>query len=319
MNRVMAVCLAALLSFNFVSCSMGEKNSTNATNPTNIEQGKEQIDISKYVGQYYIMGQSKEADNEEAIELNQVLPEDSYTLEELGINTKLCCIEIKETQDVDICIQGRAKESAKLISKDNKVYVKLNKKIFDNYSDEILLGKAEVNNINYITFESGKDKNVYLEKLENKKVISTLKVNDDGTFEALGEFYIDGEIIYQVTGESPDIYWGLGFNKYGTSMTINEDNTGKYIIGVADFNEFKIIKEDGKTYMEVINKDTGVFDEAGTRYLMDIKEVNGEKYIYVDKGIGQYWKVIDEETSVFSIPGKGEFYWDIMHFGSEHM
>ena len=314
MRKKMSVCLVALLVVGLGGCVKNKTLPADTVLSTNKEWDKTELSRNMYVGKYYMI-----EDNENELVSKQQLPEDGYTFKELGLDTSLLCLEIMDTKEVSICIKGRKKEKAQLINEDDKTYIKLEKALINNYGDKILLDKTNINGKNYLTFKSENDKRVYLEPIESKPDESKIQINSDGTFDAVGRFFIDREVVIKETGEVPDVYWGIGFSKYGTSMNINEDKTGKYIIGVADFNEFRIVHDDGKTYMEIMNdEDDRTFSE-GVRYLMEIREINDKQYIYVNKEIGQYWKQLDKGTIVFNIPGNGYYYWDSIHLGSDHM
>lgn len=146
-----------------------------------------------------------------------------------------------------------------------------------------------------------KDGSVYIEK---KKVKSTLKTNDDGTVCAVGLLKIDTE---QTSKETDVETWGSGYKDHGGYMIIREDGTGTYGIGVsAEYEHFKLVNEDGKTYMEITNEEDAEVLPKGTRFWVEIKEDNDTTYLYVhdedkkdSKPGNKYWKLTESDEMRF--------------------
>ena len=309
MKKIGAIFLSVVLLVSLGGCSI---------NISNIIHTKK-ISFKKdgYVGKYSMVGALK-ISNEEFEELIEStkgdtleyqrafdLKKDGMSFEDLEINAELLCIEIRDTKDVIICIGGLQKENAKLVTEGKKTYIELEKNLIKNLGNKILLGEKEIDNKHYLTFEVGKNKRVYFEQLKNKNTASIIEVISDGTFELNGVFEIDRKVEEQETGYDMVYMWGTSINIYGSQMTVNSDGTGNYRIGNAEKEEFKIVEEDKDTYME-LTKENG-YDDG--KYLIELREIDGETYVYVNKGYGQYWKMLEKDAVVFDIPNEGVYIW----------
>lgn len=138
------------------------------------------------------------------------------------------------------------------------------------------------------------DKSLYR---ENRKILAKLDVNDDGTVKAVGHFEVDNNL-------TDTSLWGRMYLQLGSKMTIKEDGTGVYtIVGT---EHFRLVNEDGKTYIEITDENDMEILPKGTRFLVEVKEIDDEKYLYLHDEEGndvqpgnKYWKLVVDELSVF--------------------
>lgn len=288
MKRLGLLCLAVVASLGLCGCENKLQVPNETTKVTDVQNKK-----TEYVGKY-VMRRPLDGEDEE-------LPEDSLSHEDLGIKSEVLCIEIKDNNDVNVCIGGFAAHKAKLVKEDGEKYIKLESPYLDGFTDKILLGEKEVDGKNYLTFENEDGERAYFEKAKNQDIVSRIEIKDDETFDVIGILEIDYEITKIQTGQSPYNTWGSGFRTHGSSMKINQDGTGNYSIGVAEYENFKLVKDNGKTYIEIINKEYSMGPDEGTRFLLEAKQIEGENYLLLhgDNGIDSCWKCVDDGQIVF--------------------
>lgn len=276
-----------------------------------------------YVGKYSMIGALKISEDEydELIENEEEnilehkkaysIRKDGMSFDDLELGTEILFVKISDNKDVNIYIGGPRKWQAKLSKEGKKTYIIFDNIFLKNYGKKFLLVEKYIDGIQYLTIEISKDKIIYLEKLENQGTDSAIDIYKDGTFELRGLFEIDSNIEVQKTGHEIQYLWGPSFKIYGTQMFVNDDGTGNYRIGKAEIEKFKIIEKNKKMYMEILHKEVDLdyiedIEEPET-YLMEAYDINGETYIYVDKGHGQYWKMINKDADVFKMLD-GEIY-----------
>ena len=328
MKKMIAICLATLLGASLGGCIKVETLPENIpTKPSN-EQEKEPLKRNGYVGKYSMVGAKINLGDEEYQKVIDGMFKDSpaykesekikeiggFTFDDLDVKSEILCLEIRENKDVNVCIGGFAAEEAKLVNEDGKTYIKLDNVLLTGYGDKILLGEADVDGKHYLTFETDTDRKTYFEMLENNVESSKIEINNDGSFKIEGIFRIDSEIEEQETGRDVFALWGSGFRSHGSHLRINQDKTGEYSIGVARYEEFKLVTEDGKTYLEIVNKENDEMrEEDGARHLVEVREINNKKCIVINKDkeneVNTYWTQLSDDAIVFNIPDKGEYIW----------
>ena len=308
MKRLRLVCLAVIMSLCLCGCVKQVKNPDETTKVTDIQN--EQI---KYLGKYSMVDMPIDIQDEELKEVfesmktqrdieAEKLKEDGLSCEDLGIKSGLLCIEIKDNDDVNVCIGGFAAEKAKLERDDNNKYIKLETPYFNGFTDKILLGEKQVDGKNYLTFENGNGKRVYFEQLKNDNIVSKIDIRGYRDFTATGIFEIDPGVTEKQTGKNPYDTWGSGFRTYGSNMKINEDGTGNYNIGVATHENFKLDRsmKSGSTILIMVDEQGLEVEQGGPNFVLDATEIDGENYLILNEGLlVSYWRCVDENQIVF--------------------
>lgn len=328
MKKMIAVCLATLLATSLGGCAKNQVITDDIPSPTPTvnEQEKEPLKRSGYVGKYSMVGsefyygddefqeQIDEINKEFSgyIERKKIREVGGLSFDDIEIKSELLCIEIKENQDVNVCVGQFGAQKAKLEKEEDKTYIKLENAFLTGYGDKILLGEADIEGKHYLTFETGTEKRAYFEILENSSQDSIIEVNEDGTLKIEGIFKIDPVIQEQEVGQDVFVLWGSGFRTYGSNLRINKDKTGSYSVGIANYDDFKLIDEDGKMYLEIINPENEELrGEDGAKYLVEVKDINDKKCIVIhrDNNVDMYWTQLSDDAIVFTIPEKGEYIW----------
>ena len=232
---------------------------------------------------------------------DEKLLEDGLSHEDLGIKSEVLCLEIKDDDNVNVCIGGFAAHRAKLVREAGKVYIKLESPYFNGFTDKILLGEKEVNGKNYLTFENENGKRAYFEIAKNDKIVSNIDIKRYRDFTATGIFRIDLDVTEKQTGKHPYHTWGSGFRTYGSSMKINKDGTGEYRLGITEAERFKLKKDwiSGLTSVILIDDQGLEVAYEGPTFTLDATEIDGENYLILYGNETSYWRCINENQIVF--------------------
>ncbi|MBP5427553.1 MAG: hypothetical protein J6Y29_06695 [Clostridiales bacterium] len=233
------------------------------------------------------------------------------------------CYVFQERSGNEIVAVDKNLEKVYMLNRKDRLYTVLSKaNVSDVLSDRMALNKVRsaVNNeeytydlcgymkndendhvyslVNVKDLEGTVDYKIAVSKVDGSlykckgKVQGELKANNDGTVSAVGCFEIDDNVT--------DISnWGRVCRKLGSKMLIRKDGTGIYYVACGKGKEvpFRLINEDGKTYMEMQNE----------KFLVEVKETNQNKYLCVHENIvdaqkgNSCWRMVTDGYSVFKL------------------